>query len=875
MKVGFETIIFGSEIEDLGSVLDMIAGLGYEGVEFSQAPDRIFIRQEPEKDDLVSIDAKRLETEMKARNLVFLGMAGGTLEERMDFCGEYKPLYLYIDNDLSEKDIEKAKAKGFTLALHPHIFMKNCRLEDAKKFLAKHTTVKWLPDTAYIFMVGDKFEDALEGVFQKRLLAVHLKDWDEAFGRSFHRYAHGFIELGEGNVDIQKAFEAIEKSGAVEWLIVEQDYTRLSFSESAKKNRKWLSDRGLSKAETETTRNCLKKYNTRRPLPFEPNHKVQEAFMRFVYELSQKRADSLETCYQHKADALKNAVRCTSVSLWACSVARDEVCLLAPSDEHRNKKEIITEEEQAVTVLKSKQVLLSEETDGHRTLTIPIPNQYNPHHIRLIAVIRFSEEWWHRISKYIGFSDVHHPHWYACIRLFVNYLVHGADAFLDDQCTYLTAKIDILAHSHFKSEGGYLDSVAHLIKEHLGCEGVTIFKTDMSHTRLTKGGSTGIRWKDSTRAYYNKKEDAHTSTVKAWIQKEPFLYTDAKKNNSNPISEEIVADTSRCLVLFIPIFDTTGEVIGMIRCRNKSKGSEQKREPIFTDDDAAMVDVVGSALSPYLEMLQHHAQRLQSISRMSHELLMPMATAKNSLKRLERDLGKLGISRDRFKYDWIGHIYGWNKLMTILIRNAQLIGVGVQPIEIEWSKEYFMGNVVGPIVDHMEMLLQKYAIQPSQIYYSQFDEIPAFHMDVIQMHQVLFNLLSNAIKFSFRTGRDKLRIEIDGKRTPEYLLIFVRDNGPGIPEADRERIFEESYRGSNAAKDIAGQGLGLWITKRIIRAHGGTIQVTEPTDALKNTFPWSKWIVEENAPPCSTEFTIRLPSKLVSSPLPKSQDTTI
>jgi two-component system, OmpR family, sensor histidine kinase KdpD len=57
----------------------------------------------------------------------------------------------------------------------------------------------------------------------------------------------------------------------------------------------------------------------------------------------------------------------------------------------------------------------------------------------------------------------------------------------------------------------------------------------------------------------------------------------------------------------------------------------------------------------------------------------------------------------------------------------------------------------------------------------------------------------------------------------------VRDEGPGIPPAERERIFEPFYRGATVERAVAGSGLGLAICRGIVEAHGGTIRV-EPTE---------------------------------------------
>jgi two-component system sensor histidine kinase BaeS len=98
--------------------------------------------------------------------------------------------------------------------------------------------------------------------------------------------------------------------------------------------------------------------------------------------------------------------------------------------------------------------------------------------------------------------------------------------------------------------------------------------------------------------------------------------------------------------------------------------------------------------------------------------------------------------------------------------------------------------------------------------------LPSTFMDPDRMGQALGNLLSNAVKFTPAGGKISTKIwsEI------ENLCFEVVDNGPGIPEEDREKIFQPFFRGSHGRKIVQGMGLGLSITKDIVLAHGGEIR---------------------------------------------------
>jgi signal transduction histidine kinase len=100
------------------------------------------------------------------------------------------------------------------------------------------------------------------------------------------------------------------------------------------------------------------------------------------------------------------------------------------------------------------------------------------------------------------------------------------------------------------------------------------------------------------------------------------------------------------------------------------------------------------------------------------------------------------------------------------------------------------------------------------------------------MEQVIENLVENAIKYGPDEEAPSIEIgEVDGQ-----ARIAVVDRGVGIPDAERERIFERFFRASNVQSVTdTGLGLGLYICRRIIDEHGGRIW-HEPTPGGGSTF---------------------------------------
>jgi signal transduction histidine kinase/uncharacterized membrane protein YuzA (DUF378 family) len=102
------------------------------------------------------------------------------------------------------------------------------------------------------------------------------------------------------------------------------------------------------------------------------------------------------------------------------------------------------------------------------------------------------------------------------------------------------------------------------------------------------------------------------------------------------------------------------------------------------------------------------------------------------------------------------------------------------------------------------------------------DELPALSIDEVKLRQVLVNLLVNAIKFSPASGKVTLKTS----REPNFVLIEVRDQGPGIKPEEATHIFELFGQGV-PGKEVkgAGLGIGLHLVKRITELHGGHVGV--------------------------------------------------
>jgi signal transduction histidine kinase len=107
--------------------------------------------------------------------------------------------------------------------------------------------------------------------------------------------------------------------------------------------------------------------------------------------------------------------------------------------------------------------------------------------------------------------------------------------------------------------------------------------------------------------------------------------------------------------------------------------------------------------------------------------------------------------------------------------------------------------------------------------------------DPLRLGQAVANLLDNALKYTPAKGSVRLCTRL----TPGFAELEVSDSGPGIPEAEREKVWRRLYR-SDTSRSQRGLGLGLSLVKAIVEAHGGSVSV-------------------DSAPEGGARFVVRLP----------------
>jgi signal transduction histidine kinase/DNA-binding response OmpR family regulator len=202
------------------------------------------------------------------------------------------------------------------------------------------------------------------------------------------------------------------------------------------------------------------------------------------------------------------------------------------------------------------------------------------------------------------------------------------------------------------------------------------------------------------------------------------------------------------------------------------------------------------------------------LSTMSHELRTPLNAVLGFSDLLaDERYGPLNERQQRY----VKHIHtGGKHLLTLISDILDLSKIEAGRMELSFES-LRVATTLGEVISVMQPLAEK----KSQVLIKLAEPDLAVRADSTRLRQILLNLVGNAIKFTPDGGR----IELAARLVQDKVRVEVRDNGPGIPPEEQQRIFEAFYRLRESGKKTEGTGLGLAITHRLVELHGGELSL--------------------------------------------------
>ena len=253
-------------------------------------------------------------------------------------------------------------------------------------------------------------------------------------------------------------------------------------------------------------------------------------------------------------------------------------------------------------------------------------------------------------------------------------------------------------------------------------------------------------------------------------------------------------------------------------------------KPIDSFDESIVVSVIGECaividgiinakererVAVFAKNEQLRANLLRSIS---HDLRTPLTSISGNASNL---ISNGNVIDNATKTQIYEDIYSDSLWLINLVENLLAVTrLEEGRMNINLTTE-LVGDVIAEALKHIHTKSEK-----QKITVIQQDDLLLAKMDARLIVQVLINLLDNAVKY---TPSDS-QITITAKRNGEMVCVSVADNGHGIPDEQKSRVFDMFYTGSTKIADSRRSiGLGLSLCKSIINAHGGEITVTDNT----------------------------------------------
>jgi two-component system, OmpR family, sensor histidine kinase KdpD len=269
--------------------------------------------------------------------------------------------------------------------------------------------------------------------------------------------------------------------------------------------------------------------------------------------------------------------------------------------------------------------------------------------------------------------------------------------------------------------------------------------------------------------------------------------------------------------LFLPLRTGSGPV-GVIGVSREAPGAllaadELRLLEALADQTAVAIERISLARGLAEARVLAETERLRAalLTSISHDLRTPLASIIGTVSSLRSYADKYDArERDELLATLHDEAERLNRFIGNLLDMTRL-----ESGAIELNLDLFdIGDIIGTALQRAASLLADHSVEVAIA-----PNLPMLRIDPILFEQAMFNLLDNATKYAPPGSR----IDVCARRDGEVVVVEVLDEGPGIPSADLERVFDKFYRVQAQDRRRAGTGLGLAICRGFLDAQGGHI----------------------------------------------------
>ena len=274
---------------------------------------------------------------------------------------------------------------------------------------------------------------------------------------------------------------------------------------------------------------------------------------------------------------------------------------------------------------------------------------------------------------------------------------------------------------------------------------------------------------------------------------------------------------ARCLYMAIRSENRVWAVVG-IRADNLPSIDEYRKNLMISILDECALAIEKDHMTREKQRMEESARqealRANLLRAISHDLRTPLTSISGNAAILLEDFGDLDESRKKALY---ASIYDDAIWLNGLVENL----LTITRTENGTMKLNLQSEMVSDAIEEALRHLDRNASR-RKIVTDLKDDLLMARMDSALIVQVLINLINNAVKYT----PENARITIGAKAEGEMAVLWVEDEGQGIPEGDEDKVFQMFYTGVKRSPDSRrGIGLGLALCRSIVQAHGGEIRM--------------------------------------------------